>query len=143
MRTGEETTHSRQKFWGRYFRFYDTLNKKKPYRHMIEWEVSLLDLEPGCKVLDAGTGSGNVAAELENRGADVMGIDFCEPALDLCRQKAPRGQFQFGDLTKPLEFEDGAFDRVVCSVVLHLFKPEQQEFALREMGLPPGVRQIV
>ena len=33
------------------------------------------------------------------RGAEVTGVDFCEAGLELCRRKAPRGTYVFGDAT--------------------------------------------
>jgi SAM-dependent methyltransferase len=112
---------------------------------MIARQLALLAPRPGDRILDAGTGSGNMAAALAGRGADVVGIDFCEPALPLARQKAPNATFQFGDLTQPLAFPDASFDLVTCSAVLHVLSRDQQRFALRELArvLRPNGRLVV
>lgn len=124
---------SDQRFWQRYFNFYDTLNEAIPYRQMIERHAELLEPRPGELILDAGTGTGNVAKALLNYGPRVIGIDFCEPALDICRRKAPGADFRFGDLTQRLEFDSDHFDKVACCCVFHVLSRESQEFAVREL----------
>lgn len=139
------STQAAQDFWARYFRVYDTLNQAIPYQTMIGQQVELLAPSPGARVLDAGTGSGNLAAALERRGAEVVGIDFCEPAFALARQKAPHARFEFGDLTRPLAFADGSFDHVACSAVLHVLSRDEQRAAIGELArvLRPGGRLVV
>ena len=129
-----------QGFWARYFTFYDTLNMAIPYRQMIQQQAVLLEIRPNELVLDAGTGTGNVAVELIGRGARVIGLDFCVPALDICRGKAPGADFRFGDLTQPLEFDSGHFDKVACCCVLHLLERPAQAAAIKELArvLKPG-----
>jgi ubiquinone/menaquinone biosynthesis C-methylase UbiE len=112
---------------------------------MIARQIELLDPRLGDRALDAGTGSGNLAAALVARGADVTGIDFCEPAFVLARQKAPGAVFLFGDLTRPLQFADGTFDVVACSAVLHVLNRDEQRFAVSELArvLRPGGRMVI
>src|SRR5262245_17911920 len=100
---------SAQRFWTRYFTVYDTLNQSRPYQAMLGRQLALLAPVPGERALDAGTGSGNFAAALVSAGARVTGIDFCEPAFDLARAKAPSATFEFGDLTQSLRYETGSF----------------------------------
>lgn len=141
----DEQKRSAQKFWQRYFNFYDTLNEAIPYRRMIERQAELLAPQPGELILDAGTGTGNVAAHLLPSGAHVVGIDFCEPALALCRRKMPQGDFRFGDLTQPLAFPPDHFDKIACCCVLHVLDRRAQEFAVRELCrvLKPGGHIVI
>lgn len=134
-----------QRFWQKYFAFYDTLNASIPYQRMLERAVELLDVRKGHRVLDAGTGTGNVAVLLAAKGARVTGIDFCEAGLQACRAKVPGADFRFGDLTKPLDFETATFDRICCCCVLHLLPREGQQHAAREFFriLKPGGRAVV
>ena len=143
--TSPDATRQEQQFWTRYFTVYDTLNEATPYQAMIARQVELLAPTTGARALDAGTGSGNLAAALVRRGVDLVGLDFCEPALVLARAKAPGATFQFGDLTKPLAFPADTFDLVTCSAVLHVLGRDQQRFALGELArvLRPGGRLVV
>jgi ubiquinone/menaquinone biosynthesis C-methylase UbiE len=138
-------TEAAQAFWTRYFTVYDTLNQARPYQAMIARQVDLLAPAVGDRVLDAGTGSGNLAAALERRGANVTGVDFCEPAFELARPKAPRAHFQYADLTRPLPFADETFDEVACSAVLHVLSRDEQRFAIVQLArvLRPGGRLVV
>ena len=134
-----------QIFWSRYFTVYDTLNQSRPYQAMIARQIQLLAPRPGDRTLDAGTGSGNLAVALVGHGANVTGIDFCEPAFVLARRKAPTATFQFGDLTRPLQFADATFDLVACSAVLHVLNRDEQRFAVGELTrvLRPGGRLVI
>jgi len=125
---GTQTQKSAQRFWQRYFKFYDTLNAYIPYRKMLERHAELLEPLNGALTLDAGTGTGNVAELLVARGATVTGIDFCEPALEKCRWKVRQAEFHFGDLTQPLAFTPASFDRVACCLVLHLLRPQRSSW---------------
>lgn len=145
--SGEQpaTSSGAHQFWKRYFTVYDTLNEARPYREMIERQLALLDPGPHDLVLDAGTGSGNLAAALARRTSRLVGVDFCVPALDLAREKAPGATFAFADLTRPLQFADASFDHVTCSAVLHVLSRDEQRFALAELSrvLRPGGRMVV
>lgn len=142
LETGGDDLDKRQQqvFWQRYFQVYDTLRESIPYCRMIARQVDWLEPLNGRRVLDAGTGTGNVALELIDRGADVVGVDFCEEALVICRQKMDRGDFRFADLTGRLEFSDASFARVACGNVIYTLAPEDQETACRELFrvLEPG-----
>lgn len=129
-----------QRFWERYFAFYDTLNESPPYRRMVARHAELLAPAVGDVILDAGAGTANVTAVLSVPGTRVTGIDFCEPALERCRRKVPSAEFLVADLTQPLPFESATFDKAACSLVLHYLVPERQRFAVSELRrvLKPG-----
>lgn len=131
---------SAQKFWTRYFYFYDTLNESAPYRQMVSGHAHALKPAPGDLILDAGTGTGNVAVILLAGGAGVIGIDFCEQALERCRKKDARGDFRFGDITRPLDFPSDYFDKVSCCNVFQFLSPYHHPFAFAELFrvLKPG-----
>jgi len=78
-----------QLFWSRYFTVYDTLIQARPYQAMIARQIELLDPQPGDRALDAGTGSGNLAAALVRRGADVTGI-ACSAVLHVLNRNEQR-----------------------------------------------------
>ncbi|WP_049973755.1 class I SAM-dependent methyltransferase [Azospirillum sp. B4] len=134
-----------QSFWRRYFNFYDTLNEAIPYRDMIAWNVTASGAGPGDHVLDAGTGTGNIAMEVLARGARVTGTDYVASALEMCRRKAPSGTFLFADLTKSLPFADNTFDQVICCCVLHLLDDASRALSMAEFRrvVKPGGRVVV
>jgi ubiquinone/menaquinone biosynthesis C-methylase UbiE len=129
-------------FWERYFVVYDTLNLSPLYRRLVMRHVELLEPASGDAILDVGAGTGNVTRLLAVPGARVIGVDFCAPALERCRQKVPSAEFRHADLTEPLPFESASFDKIACSVTLHFLEPERQQFALTELlrVLRPGGR---
>ncbi|WP_428390243.1 magnesium protoporphyrin IX methyltransferase [Lichenicoccus sp.] len=82
--------------------------------------ATLLDWLPadlsGCRVLDAGCGTGSLSVEAARRGADVLAIDLSPTLLDLARTRLPAGlrgsvRFQPGDM---LDASHGRFDHVVA-----------------------------
>jgi ubiquinone/menaquinone biosynthesis C-methylase UbiE len=132
----------KESFWERYFVVYDTLNLSPLYQRLVRRHVELLEPASGDDILDAGAGTGNITRLLAVPGANVIGIDFCAPALVRCRQKVPSARFQQADLTRPLPFESASFDKIACGVTLHFLEPERQQFALSELlrVLRPGGR---
>ena len=65
-------------------------------------------VEPGTRALDVGTGSGYVAAELADAGADALGVDLSPLA---CRQARENGvPVVRGNLVEP--FRSRSFDLV-------------------------------
>jgi magnesium-protoporphyrin O-methyltransferase len=81
---------------------------------LLSWLPSDLS---GCRVLDAGCGTGALAVELAQRGADVVAIDLSPTLIELAHERKPAdlgpGQIEFrvGDLLDPAL---GTFDHVVA-----------------------------
>ncbi len=112
---------------------YDADNESNAWNALYE-RPAVLRLAgdvSGLRVLDAGCGGGAHAAELVNRGADVVGIDSSAALLRIAeRRLGGRGTFLRADLAEPLPFEDGSFDLVLSSLVLHYL--EDWTFPLSE-----------
>ncbi|HUE96583.1 MAG TPA: class I SAM-dependent methyltransferase [Longimicrobiaceae bacterium] len=90
-------------------------------------------ITPGMRVLDAGCGGGRNAEYLMRCGAEVYGVDADPAQIDRIRDVAaaaapdlPAANFVTGHLGD-LPFEDGFFDVVLCSAVLH-FADSSAEF---------------
>ncbi len=71
----------------------------------------------GCRLLDAGCGTGALAVEAAKRGADVVAVDISPALIDIARQRVPetlgagRIRFQAGDM---LDMRLGSFDHIVA-----------------------------
>jgi SAM-dependent methyltransferase len=93
----------------------------------------------GSRVLDVCCGPGMLAAAALERGAEAIGLDFSEEAVELAIKRVPNGRFQLGD-AQAMPFREASFDAVVCGYgVMHLPDPVE---ALREIlrVLRPGGR---
>jgi SAM-dependent methyltransferase len=87
-------------------------------------------LPPGARILDAAVGLGQLAGRMQQRGYDVVGIDY---SLDAAvHVKATLGiPVVIGDLTR-LPFRDAAFDGVTTGETLeHL---DDDASAVRELS---------
>jgi ubiquinone/menaquinone biosynthesis C-methylase UbiE len=97
------------------------------YRRLARLAVDL-DIPPGGKVLDMGTGPGFVAIEitrlLKGTGCRVVGMDLSEAMLALAAENATRTglngilSWREGDV-KAMPFDDGEFDLIVSNDSLH------------------------
>ena len=87
-------------------------------------------LVAGAQVLDAGCGTGLVAAELVRRGCRVSGIDISEPMLDRARARVPQASFQVAR-AEALPFPAAAFDAATSAQAFHWF---DQPCALAELA---------
>jgi demethylmenaquinone methyltransferase/2-methoxy-6-polyprenyl-1,4-benzoquinol methylase len=142
---------------------YDLLNHLLSANIDTRWRRRVVrklqpHLRSDAKILDVGCGTGDLSIELfEKSGAQVTGIDFCRPMLDLAQAKAPHLRFVEGDALR-LPFPDAAFDCVTIgfalrnlasverglSELLRVLKPGGM-LAVLEFSQPtvPGIRQVV
>jgi ubiquinone/menaquinone biosynthesis C-methylase UbiE len=95
----------------------------------------------GRRVLDVGSGAGDVALALVRDGAR-RGIDVHVTCLDRSEQMLGIAQRATGggpalDFVRAdgaaLPFQDGAFDVVTCTLALHHFEPDAACVLLREL----------
>jgi ubiquinone/menaquinone biosynthesis C-methylase UbiE len=113
----------------------------------LEMLLSRLDIAPGAKVLDVGTGTGVFVPYLLRKigeKGELVCLDFAEEMLNIARTKRFPGNIDFicadiGDSALP----DGAFDAVICYSVFPHF--EDKPKVLREIYrvLRPGGRLYV
>lgn len=92
------------------------------------------------RVLDLGTGTGEVAARLLARGADVVGADFSAAMLARAADRLAGGTLVECDLRAAWPSAlDGPFDAVTSAYVLHEFDDEVKlEIVARAIARAPG-----
>jgi len=86
------------------------------------WErrraLLLAEARPGERVLDLGCGAGRFVAALRNAGADAVGVEIAEAALERARRNAPGADLRPLEADGSLPLEHGSVDLVWCSEVL-------------------------
>ncbi|KQY82226.1 transcriptional regulator [Paenibacillus sp. Root52] len=102
------------------------------YDEALEQTADWISPILGEKGLDIGTGTGNLAGRLLQRGADMTAIDQSREMLRTCRNKYPVMHVKLGNFLA-LPFEGDSFDFVVSSFAFHHLSPDQQLLALEEM----------
>jgi SAM-dependent methyltransferase len=96
------------------------------------------EVTAGVRLLDAGTGSGNVAAMAVERGAVVSGVDAEPSMVELAARRVPGAEFRHGVLPG-LPFPDDAFDAAVANFVLnHVGEPRAALAGLGRVVRPGG-----
>jgi ubiquinone/menaquinone biosynthesis C-methylase UbiE len=104
--------------------------------------VALLDLEPGDRVLDLASGTGEVAFRAARAGATVTAIDLAEPMIEKARRRAEEEglevAFDLGDV-EYLPYDDSCFD-VLASAFGLVFAPDHANVAseLARVSCPGG-----
>lgn len=119
--------------YSHFARFYD-------FSEFIRWEtrhkaVALSEVEPGERVLDVCTGTGQLAMAFARRGAHVTGVDISLAMLARAasKQVIPKQTFLEMDAVA-LEFGDQSFDICTISLALHHMPEEVQRCVLTEMA---------
>jgi demethylmenaquinone methyltransferase/2-methoxy-6-polyprenyl-1,4-benzoquinol methylase len=121
-------------------------NTDKRWRRLVAEELRPSLME-GARVLDVACGTGDLSLVLSGAGrAQVVGVDFCRPMLEVARGKANdearRVPFVEGDALR-LPFADSVFD--VATIAFGLRNLSSVEAGLRELRrvLKPGGRVAV
>jgi putative AdoMet-dependent methyltransferase len=91
------------------------------YEQVLAQAVELAQAREGMRVLDLGTGTGNLAACFLDAGCEVWGLDFSARMLTKAREKLPRLHTVQADLLADEwpEALNRPFDRIVSSYALH------------------------
>jgi len=122
-----------------YFR-YDTI---------LARVLSLSGAARGKRVLDIGTGTGNLAARLLDLGAEVVGLDPSQKMLDKAAVKLEGlSGIELRRVEEPfleIPCEDGSFDAVVSTYAFHHIHPDKKPACIREMMrvLKPGGTWVI
>lgn len=116
------------------------------------WRQVLLKhsaLKPGQRALDCATGTGDLALLLKRRAGaqgEVVGVDFCEPMLEVARKKAARQNLNVSFVSADvlaLPHEAGYFDLATVAFGVRNFVPPNKGLAQMARVLKPGGRLLV
>ena len=112
--------------------------------------IALAELKPGERVLDVGCGPGSLtipAAKAVGKEGQVAGIDASPEMIGVAKGKAGKQGLEIDFRVAPIEalpFEDGEFDVVLSSLMLHHLPDEVKVQGLGQVlrVLKPGGRLI-
>ena len=96
---------------------YDVFTEASTAR-LIQTCVQAGGWKDGAKIADLGCGSGIFTQALADLGFSVTGVDLSPGLIDVARQRFPDVEFLVGDVEN-LPFDDGAFDGILLSGILH------------------------
>lgn len=135
----------KQTGYGGYYNQYWVSNEQwTPHRDMTGIEKKMFAKyfsDPGLRVLDFGCGAGYFCGDkLSKTVKEYAGLDISEQAVAEARGKGLNvTQFNIEEKQR-IPYEDGHFDRAVCSEVLeHLFNPELVVKEIHRVLKPGGI----
>ena len=91
---------------------------------------------PDARILDVGTGAGDMPTAFGERGWVTVAADTNPNVLEVARRRTagdPRVELVEAD-GRALPFADDAFDVAHCSLLLHHLEPEEATTVLAELG---------
>lgn len=109
--------------WTEKARFYDDHFASVTRQAIGPMLAGLGDIS-GRSLLDICCGTGDLAEAAAQSGAQVTGVDFAKPMIEIARARMPSTQFDVGDAEK-LGFGDASFDLATCAFGLwHVSEPD-------------------
>jgi SAM-dependent methyltransferase len=106
----------------------------EPRRRML-----LAEVRPGERVLDLGCGAGRFVAALRDAGADPVGVEVADGALERARRVAPGADLRRLEPDGSVPLEHRSVDLVWCSEVLeHVADVAQTLLEVRRVLRPGG-----
>ncbi len=102
----------------------------------------LAEARPGERVLDLGCGAGRFLAALREAGAEPVGVEIAEAAIERARTNVPGADVRLLEPDGTIPVAHGEFDLVWCSEVLeHIPDVGAALFEVRRV-LKPGGRLL-
>jgi ubiquinone/menaquinone biosynthesis C-methylase UbiE len=110
----------------------------------LDTVLELMEIEPGQRILDAGTGPGVYALHIAQNwpSCEVHGFDLCKPFLDTARERALKqntgnAHFAVGDAER-VHYPDETFDRILFAGTLVLLPDKARAVSEAYRALKPG-----
>ncbi|MFA5776816.1 MAG: class I SAM-dependent methyltransferase, partial [Patescibacteria group bacterium] len=127
--------------WREYFKAYDVLLELKPYKQLLNRMVELAGASKEKKVLDLGSGTGNLSLSFASLGCKVTSIDNSQAGLAIHRGKDKTAKTVELDLcVGKLPEEDQSVDIVAANNVLNYLDADGRVKVYKETKrvLKPG-----
>jgi len=118
--------------------FYSSIAQNYDYifpvkQVQIDFIKSLFSKE--AKLLEIGSGTGNLTIELANIGYSMSGLEYDENMLEIARTKSNEVCWELGDMREIDQiFHRGVFNGIIClgNTLVHLFGHKDIEIFLRK-----------
>lgn len=119
--------------WGIYALTYDLVLRFAPYKAMMQQIIDILRGAEAGKLLDVGSGTGNLGYLLRKsgQGCSIIGIDSSHAMLARAVKKDPRSWYREGDLDDPFPFNDEIFSAVIS--INSLYTAKNPDHVVAEM----------
>jgi len=109
-------------------------------RHEGRAIMRALDPQPGERILDAGCGAGHYMALIQERGAEVCGVDGAEVMVSAARKSGFDVDYHDLESAPP---PGGPYDKILCAGALEFCRDPGRVVNHLAEGLRPGGRLVV
>jgi SAM-dependent methyltransferase len=121
----------------------DAPEDPEPWEWARRRSLLLGEARAGERVLDLGCGAGRFVAALRDAGADPVGVELAEAALERARRNAPGADLRLVEADGSLPLEHASVDLVWCSEVLEHVADTALLLLEARRVLRPGGRLLV
>ena len=128
----------------------DVRNEKDPiraaYHDVLAWVISEARIDSSSRVLELGSGTGNLSCLLDRSG-ELVCVDLSERMEAIARSKSGHlvnRRFIKADILEVFDYERAPFDSVISTYAIHHLTDEEKRllFAKIFTGLVPGGRAV-
>lgn len=123
---GKKIANNAANIWG-----WGTPAGKARADRRASYFIQIGDITAGKKVLEIGCGTGEFTKRIAQTGADITAVDISPDLLEVARSGVTNINVRFYvQNVEKLDFEDGSFDVVIGSSILH------------HLNLNPAIKEV-
>jgi putative AdoMet-dependent methyltransferase len=125
-------------------------NEKDPiraaYHDVLAWVISVARIDSSSRVLELGSGTGNLSCLLDRCG-ELVCVDLSERMEAIARSKSGhilKRRFIKADILEVFDCESAPFDSVISTYAIHHLTDEEKRLLFGKVfaGLVPGGRAV-